>query len=403
MEFPAASASRGLVPWLGLLMAVFLLTIWIPPTTARFDMVMTSAVEGQDVILCTQNRPPNVTGFIWYRGFVMNYTNLIAYVSWSSGQYIKGPKYTRRETVKFNGSLIIRNVTMWDLGFYIRVAVLNNSKTEKGFGLLIVYRPESVPTLLASNTTVTDNEDAEVPDEIFINWLFIADSLRLKERMKLSRTRTLTIDAVRREDAWNYQCKVSNPISCTESAPVELDLLFSYDSYGYNPPISTYRIDSNVSFRCSTPQNPPLQETTLLTDGWPLEDTGSLIIRKVTLKDTGTYTVIAVLQNSLRENQITLRTIRVRAEIFEPTLLANNTTVTENEDAVVITCYTDESSTNWLFNAMSVQLRESMKLSQDHRTLTVDPIRREDAGNYQCKDSNPISSTESAPVELDVK
>ncbi|EPQ20749.1 Carcinoembryonic antigen-related cell adhesion molecule 21 [Myotis brandtii] len=86
-----------------------------------------------------------------------------------------------------------------------------------------------------------------------------------------------------------------------------------------------------------------------------------------------------------------------------PTLLASNTTVTENEDAMAMTCYTDESSTNWLFNATSLQLRERMKLSQDHRPFTIDPVRREDAGNYQCKVSNPVSSTESEPVELDVK
>ncbi|EPQ04370.1 Carcinoembryonic antigen-related cell adhesion molecule 1 [Myotis brandtii] len=72
-----------------------------------------------------------------------------------------------------------------------------------------------------------------------------------------------------------------------------------------------------------------------------------------------------------------------------PILLASNTTVTENEDSVVMTCHTDESSINWLFNAMRLQLRERMKLSQDHRTLHIDPIRREDAGNYQCKVSHP--------------
>ncbi|EPQ19376.1 Carcinoembryonic antigen-related cell adhesion molecule 1, partial [Myotis brandtii] len=86
-----------------------------------------------------------------------------------------------------------------------------------------------------------------------------------------------------------------------------------------------------------------------------------------------------------------------------PTLLASNTTVTENEDAVVMTCYTDENSINWLFNATSLRLRERMKLSQDHTTLTIVPVRREDVGNYQCKVSNPVSSTEIAPVELDVK
>ncbi|EPQ10625.1 Carcinoembryonic antigen-related cell adhesion molecule 1 [Myotis brandtii] len=68
-----------------------------------------------------------------------------------------------------------------------------------------------------------------------------------------------------------------------------------------------------------------------------------------------------------------------------------------------MTCHTDESPIYWLFNAMSLPLRERMNLSQDHSTLTIDPVRREDAGKYQCKVSNPISSTESAPVVLDVK
>ncbi|ELK23181.1 Carcinoembryonic antigen-related cell adhesion molecule 21 [Myotis davidii] len=86
-----------------------------------------------------------------------------------------------------------------------------------------------------------------------------------------------------------------------------------------------------------------------------------------------------------------------------PTLLASNTTVTENEDAVVMTCYTDEIFITWLFNATSLQLKERMKLSRNRRTLTINPVRREDAGNYQCKVSNPVSSTESAPVELYVK
>ncbi|EPQ09350.1 hypothetical protein D623_10000871 [Myotis brandtii] len=44
-----------------------------------------------------------------------------------------------------------------------------------------------------------------------------------------------------------------------------------------------------------------------------------------------------------------------------PTLLSSNTTVTENEDAVVMTCHTYVSSTNWLFNATSLRLRERMK------------------------------------------
>ena len=86
-----------------------------------------------------------------------------------------------------------------------------------------------------------------------------------------------------------------------------------------------------------------------------------------------------------------------------PTLLASNTTVTENKDAVVMTCSTKVMSTQWLFNGTTLQLTERMKLSKENRTLTIDPVKREDAGNYQCEVSNPVSSAASVPLELNVK
>ena len=87
----------------------------------------------------------------------------------------------------------------------------------------------------------------------------------------------------------------------------------------------------------------------------------------------------------------------------KPTVQVSNTTVTENKDAVVLTCDTNAVSTQWLFNGMNLQLTERMKLSQDHRSLTIDPVKREDAGNYQCEVSNTVSSAESAPLVLTVK
>lgn len=86
-----------------------------------------------------------------------------------------------------------------------------------------------------------------------------------------------------------------------------------------------------------------------------------------------------------------------------PILLVSNITFTENKGAVVLTCNTDELTLQWLFNGLQLQLTESMKLSKDHRNLTIDPVKREDAGNYQCKVFNPISSLASVPLELDVK
>ncbi|XP_054567104.1 carcinoembryonic antigen-related cell adhesion molecule 21-like [Eptesicus fuscus] len=202
MESPSASAHRGLVPWQGLLLAISLLTFWSPPTTAQLSIVPTNAAEGKDVVLRIRNKPPDAVGF-----------------------------RCGREKVNSDGSMLLKRATRRDTGYYTVVAFLRNSKKEIGFGWLRVYQPVRVPTLLASNTTVTEHKDSVVltcyTNAVSTQWFFNGMNLRLTERMNLSwKNRTLTIGPVRREDAGNYQCEVSNPISSAESAPVELEVKY---------------------------------------------------------------------------------------------------------------------------------------------------------------------------------
>ena len=84
-------------------------------------------------------------------------------------------------------------------------------------------------------------------------------------------------------------------------------------------------------------------------------------------------------------------------------LVASNTTLTENKDIVVLTCNTNAVYVHWLFYGRNLLLNERMKVSEDRRTLTIDPVRREDAGVYWCDVSNPIGSTASLPVVLHVE
>ncbi|XP_014635346.1 PREDICTED: carcinoembryonic antigen-related cell adhesion molecule 1-like, partial [Ceratotherium simum simum] len=91
--------------------------------------------------------------------------------------------------------------------------------------------------------------------------------------------------------------------------------------------------------------------------------------------------------------------------VAQPSIKASNTIVTENKDAVVLTCLTNDTgiSIQWFFNNQSIWLTERMKLSQDNSTLTIDPVRREDAGDYQCEVSNLVSSSKSDLLRLEVK
>ncbi|XP_016078622.1 PREDICTED: carcinoembryonic antigen-related cell adhesion molecule 21-like [Miniopterus natalensis] len=229
MGSPSAPPCRALLSWQWLLLAASLLTLWSAPAAAQLSVVPISAAEGEDVILRIRNKPPHVAGFLWYRGEKVDYNNFIASVAWRVRRYRTGPEYTGRETANLEGALIIRKVTLQDTGVYTVIAQLQNSQREMGCGRLDVYEHVRVPTLLASNTTVTEHKDAVVmtcyTNAISTQWLFNAENLQLKDRMTLSQDhRTLTIDPVQQEDAGGYQCKVSNPISSAESAPVELDV-----------------------------------------------------------------------------------------------------------------------------------------------------------------------------------
>ena len=85
-----------------------------------------------------------------------------------------------------------------------------------------------------------------------------------------------------------------------------------------------------------------------------------------------------------------------------PVLVASSYGVIENEDDVVLTCYTNEKFPHWFLNDMNLNLTNQMRMSMDGRRLTINPVRREDAGVYKCEVWNPIMWVESRPLELHV-
>ena len=71
---------------------------------------------------------------------------------------------------------------------------------------------------------------------------------------------------------------------------------------------------------------------------------------------------------------------------------------------MVLTCLADETGVSicWFFKGQSLLLAERMTLSSDKSTLTIDPVSREDAGDYQCEAFNRGNSSRSDPLRLRV-
>ncbi|XP_010621633.1 carcinoembryonic antigen-related cell adhesion molecule 1 isoform X4 [Fukomys damarensis] len=129
---------------------------------------------------------------------------------------------------------------------------------------------------------------------------------------------------------------------------------------------------------------------------------GSLLFRNVILGDTGVYTLQVTQPNFLTE--IASGQFRVHQPVSPPSIQATNTTVAE-EDSVVLTCLTGDTgvSIRWVRDDQPLRLTDRMTLSPNSSVLTIDPVRREDAGEYQCEVFNPVSSRRSSIIRLEVK
>ncbi|ELK28796.1 Carcinoembryonic antigen-related cell adhesion molecule 1 [Myotis davidii] len=350
MEPPSAPAHRGLVPWKGLLLATSLLTLWSLPTTAQLtiESVPPNAAEGKDVLLRVHNLPGDLFGYAWYKGESVDSSRQIGSYTIDTQTTTLGPESSGRETIYPNGSLLFQNVTLKDTGYYTLQATVKDLQNKQVTGQLHVYPELPKPNITSNNSTPEEHKDPVVltcepqtQDTTYL-WLINSQSLLVSSRLQLSKdNRTLTLLLVIRKDTGPYEYETRNP---------------------------------------------------------------ELFKPNITANDTGSYTCLT--HNSVTGfNRTTIKTITVYEPVGKPVLRASNATVTEHKDAVVLTYLTNDTgiSIQWLFKNQNLLLTYRMKLSQDNSTLTIDPVKREDAGGYQCEVFNPVSSGISDPFGLNVQ
>uniref|UniRef100_A0AC11CF84 Uncharacterized protein n=1 Tax=Ovis aries TaxID=9940 RepID=A0AC11CF84_SHEEP len=155
--------------------------------------------------------------------------------------------------------------------------------------------------------------------------------------------------------------------------------------------IASYRVDTNA-----TTNGPAYsgRET--------LYPNGTLLIRNVTQRDTGSYTLL-VTKNDL-QTEIQTGHLHVHPVLPTPVITSNNSNPREHEDTVVLTCGAETQNTSymWWINSQSLPKGTRLELSEDKRTLTVVAVTRNDTGPYVCEARNPVSVSRSDPFTLDV-
>nr|XP_055106316.1 carcinoembryonic antigen-related cell adhesion molecule 1 isoform X2 [Symphalangus syndactylus] len=410
----SAPLHRVRVLWQGLLLTASLLTFWNPPTTAQLTVESTpfNVAVGKEVLLLVHNLPQNRIGYTWYKGERVDGNHLIVAYAIGTAQATPGPAYSSRETVYPNASLLIQNVTQNDTGFYTLQVVKLDLVNEEVTGQFHVYPELPKPYITSNNSNPEEDKDAvtftcepEAQDPTYLWWVN-GQSLPVSPRLQLSNgNRTLTLLSVTRNDTGPYECEIQNPVSANRSDPVTLNVTYGPDTPTISPSDTYYRPEANLNLSCYAASNPPAQYSWLI-NGTFQQSTQELFIPNITVNNSGSYTCHA---NNLvtGRNRTTVKTIIVSElspVVAQPQIKASKTTVTEDKDSVNLTCSTNDTgiSISWFFNNQSLPSSERMKLSQGNTTLSINPVKREDAGKYWCEVFNPFSKNQSDPIMLTV-
>ncbi|XP_007995194.2 cell adhesion molecule CEACAM1 isoform X1 [Chlorocebus sabaeus] len=403
---------RVRVPWQGLLLTASLLTFWNPPTTAQLTIESRpfNVAEGKEVLLLAHNLPQNTLGYNWHKGERVDAKRLIVAYVIGTQQTTPGPAHSGRERIDSNASLLIQNVTQNDTGSYTLQVIKQDLVNEEATGQFRVYPELPKPNITINNSNPVEDKDAvtftcesEAQDTTYLWWVN-GQSLPVSSRLQLSNgNKTLTLLSVLRNDTGPYECEIQNPVSANRSDPVTLNVTYGPDAPTISPSDTYYHPGANLSLSCSAASNPPAQYSWLI-NGTFQQSTQELFIPNITVNNSGSYTCHA--NNSVTgHNRTTVKMIIVSElspVVAQPQIKASKTTVTEDKDSVNLTCSTNDTgiSISWFFEDQSLPSSERMKLSQDNATLSINPVKREDAGKYSCEVFNLISKNRSDPIVL---
>ncbi|XP_077834146.1 pregnancy-specific beta-1-glycoprotein 5-like [Macaca mulatta] len=128
----------------------------------------------------------------------------------------------------------------------------------------------------------------------------------------------------------------------------------------------------------------------------------SLLIKNVSRKDTGSYTIQIIKRGDKTKGVTGHFTLYV--ELPKPYVTSNNLNSMENKNVVALTCEpkTQGYTYLWRVNGQSLPASPRLKQPGKNRILIVANVTRNDTGSYECEIRDPVVSICSDPVTLDV-
>ncbi|XP_065390526.1 pregnancy-specific beta-1-glycoprotein 7-like [Macaca fascicularis] len=128
----------------------------------------------------------------------------------------------------------------------------------------------------------------------------------------------------------------------------------------------------------------------------------SLLIQNVTQNDTGSYTIQMIKQGDKTKGVIGHFTLYL--ETPKPYISSSNLNPREAVETVTLSCDPDTQDVSylWWINGQSLPISRKWQLSENNRTLVLFGVTKDTAGPYECEMKNPVSSSRSDPVTLNL-
>uniref|UniRef100_A0A8C9HTI3 Putative pregnancy-specific beta-1-glycoprotein 7 n=1 Tax=Piliocolobus tephrosceles TaxID=591936 RepID=A0A8C9HTI3_9PRIM len=128
----------------------------------------------------------------------------------------------------------------------------------------------------------------------------------------------------------------------------------------------------------------------------------SLLIQNVTRNDTGSYTIQTIKRGDSTKGVTGHFTLYL--ETPKPFISSSNLHPRENVETVILSCDPDTQDVSylWWINGQSLPISHKLQLSKTNRTLIILGVTKDTAGPYECEMKNPVSSSRSDPVTLNL-
>ncbi|XP_003515690.2 carcinoembryonic antigen-related cell adhesion molecule 3-like isoform X1 [Cricetulus griseus] len=437
-----------------------------PSTQPTVESVPPSVAEGGNALLVVHNLPKDIRAISWYKGAVAFKNQEVARRKIAAKSSVLGPAHSGRETMYSNGSLLLQNVTRNDAGFYTLQTVTTDLKVGLVHVKLLVDTSlsvccnsltsvqlmiEPVPQNAVKGDSVLflvhnlpedlrafawyklghNNQKFKIAEFSRVT-NYITHGPAYSERAVVYTNGSLLLQDVMQTDAGVYVLQTLNRDFKTEKAYVQLhvytcrlpppngqlsiELMPTNVAEGKNALLLAHNMPENlVAFHWYLEVailNSRLiaQKDTIDNKIWiaasysgrvTVYHNGSLLFHNATKDDTGFYSLVTI--STRVKTQQTHVDLRIYKPVTQPFIQVTSTTVTA-QSSVVFTCLSGDTGVSicWIFNNRNLQLTERMTLSPTKCQLSIDPVRREDAGDYQCEVFNPVSSRISLPVSLAV-